>query len=173
MRRIAVIGCGGSGKSTLARELGAALDLPVVHLDVLFWRPGWTETPRDEWRAIVERAIAEPAWVMDGNYGGTLAPRLVAADAVVFLDLPTAVCLWRVVRRRIAHRGGGRRDDMAEGCAEQLDAAFLWWILTYRRRRRPEVLAQLDAMPRDRVAIVLRSRAEVRAFARAMAARAG
>jgi adenylate kinase family enzyme len=41
-KRIAVIGSPGAGKSTLARELGAALGLPVYHLDRLLWRPHWT-----------------------------------------------------------------------------------------------------------------------------------
>ena len=45
MRRALVIGSGGAGKSTLARELGARAGLPVVHLDRLYWRPGWTKTP--------------------------------------------------------------------------------------------------------------------------------
>ena len=41
MQRIIIIGCGGAGKSTLARKLGEVLDLPVVHLDQLFWKPNW------------------------------------------------------------------------------------------------------------------------------------
>ncbi|MDP2124712.1 MAG: topology modulation protein, partial [Parvibaculum sp.] len=48
MQRILVIGCSGGGKSTLARALGEKLALPVVHLDVLFWKPGWVESSYDE-----------------------------------------------------------------------------------------------------------------------------
>src|SRR6478672_10266145 len=40
VERIAVIGGIGAGKSTLARELGARLELPVVHLDRLWWTDG-------------------------------------------------------------------------------------------------------------------------------------
>ena len=39
MRRIIVVGCQGSGKTSLALRLGRNLGLPVVHLDVLYWRP--------------------------------------------------------------------------------------------------------------------------------------
>ena len=47
MQRIAIVGPAGSGKSTLARQLGDVLDLPVVHLDALFWQPGWREPSRE------------------------------------------------------------------------------------------------------------------------------
>jgi adenylate kinase family enzyme len=48
MKRILIIGCGGAGKSTLARQLGDKLGLPVVHLDKLFWHPGWVESSKEE-----------------------------------------------------------------------------------------------------------------------------
>src|SRR5215208_1590330 len=98
-RRVLVIGSGGAGKSTLAARIAERSGLPLVHLDALYWRAGWVEAPKDEWARIVERLIAEPAWVMDGNYSGTLERRVAVADLVVFLDLPRLVCLTRIVRR--------------------------------------------------------------------------
>src|SRR4051794_10978137 len=97
MERILVIGSGGAGKSTLARRMGQVLDLPVVHLDVLFWKPGWIETPRPEFERKFGAIIEGPRWVMDGNYSGTLELRIRAADSVVFLDFPPLLCLWRVI----------------------------------------------------------------------------
>ena len=47
-RRILIVGCCGAGKTTLAGELGKRLGLPVCHLDRIWWRPGWTEKPREE-----------------------------------------------------------------------------------------------------------------------------
>ena len=37
VKRILVIGCPGSGKSYFAKKLGAFLDLPVIHMDNLYW----------------------------------------------------------------------------------------------------------------------------------------
>ena len=159
MRRVLVIGSGGAGKSTLAARIGERLGLPVIHLDALYWRPGWVPTPPDEWARVVGELVARDAWVMDGNYGGTLDQRLAACDTVVFLDLPRWLCAWRVVRRAMRYRGRSR-PDMAPGCPEQVTREFLGWIWRYPSRRRPEILRRLGALGAGQQGVVLRSRAE-------------
>ena len=163
MRRVLVIGSGGAGKSTFAARLGARLGLPVIHLDALYWKAGWVDTPPDDWARVVADAVERDAWVMDGNYGGTLDVRLAACDTVVFLDLPRLVCLWRVLRRWLRYRGR-TRPDMAAGCDEQFDAEFLWWIWTYPSRRRPGIFARLAALTGGQRVVVLRSQRETEAF---------
>ncbi len=37
MKRIIVIGCGGAGKSTFSRNISDKLNIPVYHLDKIFW----------------------------------------------------------------------------------------------------------------------------------------
>ncbi|HVF43970.1 MAG TPA: DNA topology modulation protein [Pyrinomonadaceae bacterium] len=163
MRKVLVIGSGGSGKSTFAAELGERTGLPVIHLDSHFWRAGWQEPPRDEWAARVDELLKRDAWVMDGNYGGTLERRLAACDTVIFLDLPRVLCLWRVVSRSIRYRGR-TRPDMAEGCREQLTWEFARWVWAYPRRNRPGVLKRLSELSGGQRVVVLRSRREVRRF---------
>ena len=140
--RIVVVGCGGAGKSHLARRIAAATGLPLVHLDREFWRPGWRPTPIPEWITRVAALAAAPRWIMDGSYVGTLPLRLARADAAVFLDLPTALCLARALRRVVGHYGRAR-PDMTPGCPERLDFEFFRWILRYRRTDRLKVLAAL------------------------------
>jgi len=165
IRRIALIGSPGSGKSTLAREIGVALGLPVYHLDRLYHRPGWVQTPRAEWVALQEELVGREEWIIDGNYRSTLPLRVNAADAIIFLDLPRLVCLWRVVRRTFQYRNRSR-PDMAEGCPERLNREFLSFVWGYPERDRPAVLRLLEKVAAAKRVIHLRSRTEVAAFRR-------
>jgi len=170
VRKLLLIGSGGAGKSTLARRIAARTGLPAIHLDALYWKPGWVETPPEEWRDTVVSLLQRDAWVMDGNYGGTLDLRLDACDSVVFLDWPPIVCLRRVVRRRMRHRGESR-PDMTPGCPERLTIGFLAWIALYRLRRRKAILCRLATAAREgKQTFVLDSDAKVDAFVQALPA---
>lgn len=163
MRKVLVIGSGGAGKSTLARRLGERLGVEVLHLDRFYWRAGWVETPKEGWAQRVEELLAGESWVMDGNYSGTLARRLEACDTVVFLDVPRAVCVWRVLKRLLTSRWRGR-PDMAEGCVDKLSVKFLQWVWSYPERSRPKVLALLEEKAAGKRVLRLRSDAEVERF---------
>lgn len=169
MHRVVVVGSGGSGKSTLSRRLGQITGLPVVHLDRLYWRPGWIPTPAPEWEAILRDITGAESWVLDGAYSATIESRLARADTVIFLDLPRMVSLFRVLRRAIRYRGR-ERPDMASGCPEKVDREFLAWIWNYPVRNRGPLLAKLREAERRGVAIHrLRTSREVRHFLRALA----
>lgn len=144
MRRVLVIGCPGAGKSTLTRALAETLGLPAVYLDRLWWKSGWINRTRAEFDARLDAALAGDAWVMDGNYLRTLPRRLERCDAVLFLDYPRRLCLSRALRRILRWRGR-TRPDMAEGCPERLDPAFIRWIWDFHRTQRPRVLELLSA----------------------------
>jgi adenylate kinase family enzyme len=166
MERILIIGSGGAGKSTLSRELGFILNLPVIHLDQLFWHSGWIETPRDEWVKVVESKITQPRWIMDGNYGSTMEMRLAAADTVIFLNLSRWVCLRRALRRTFQYRGKAR-PDVTEGCPEKLDIEylkFLQWIWTYPREKTPGILKMLEELKETKRVLIMHSPHEVKMF---------
>jgi adenylate kinase family enzyme len=98
---VTITGPGAAGKSTLAARLGEITSLPLIELDKLFWRPGLTATPRDQWAAMQRELAAHESWIMDGDLGpcDVLDVRLQAADTIVFLDFSSARCAWRAVRR--------------------------------------------------------------------------
>ncbi|HXQ47482.1 MAG TPA: hypothetical protein VN806_12750 [Caulobacteraceae bacterium] len=142
MRRVVILGNSGSGKSTLARAMGERLGLPVVHLDALFWQPGWKEPDADAFRAKVAAAVAGDAWITDGNFvGRTFDLRFARADFVIYVDQPRRVCLWRVLKRAWTDRGK-RRPDLAEGCLENLSWDFLQWVWTFERKSRPRIQSE-------------------------------
>lgn len=162
MKRIAVIGAGGAGKTSLARALGQALDLPVVHLDAHYYGAGWEPLPPARWSEHQRRLVAADRWVMDGNYAGTLALRLERADTVVFLDLPPLLCGWQVLWRwALGHLRPA--PDLPQGVRPKVDRRFLAYVLTFRDRRRPVLLAQLDSWEGGGI-IRLSSRRAVRRF---------
>ncbi len=163
MQRVAVIGSGGAGKSTLARGLGAILGIAVVHLDRLYWQPGWVATDAAEWKEVQRLLIARDRWILDGHYGGTLDLRLAAADTVIFLDMPRVVCVVSIVRRWLRCRGR-RRPDGAVGCPERITWEFLRWVWHYPKVHRPRMLAKLAQHADGRRIVILRNRVEVRGF---------
>lgn len=163
MKKVLIIGPGGSGKSSLAVRLGELLRLPVIHLDEHYWRPGWIEPPLEEWRARVAELCARDAWIMDGNYGGTLEERVAASDTVLFLDRPRGTCVWRIVKRRIA--GMWRpHPGLADGCRERLAWGFFKWVWSYPTSVRPRVLAHLQTVSAYKSVVILSSEREVEDF---------
>ena len=136
MKRVLIIGPCGSGKSTLARELAPRMGLPLVHMDQLGWQAGWVETEKAELNARLAEVVAQDQWLIEGNYGSTLAPRLERADTVIYLDFPIRLCLSRLIRRIISNRGQSR-PDMPEGCPERFDIAFFWYVVNWNSGPRP------------------------------------
>jgi adenylate kinase family enzyme len=134
-RRVVVTGMAGSGKSTLSRSLAAKTGLPVIHLDVHFWKPGWVAPSEHEWREKQSTLLAGDAWIADGNYHETLGLRLERADTVVFLDTPWWVCAGRAFLRglRMPVR------EIPEGCEDsffrRLRDEWRLAIVIWRNRR--------------------------------------
>lgn len=106
-----VTGLAGSGKSTFALALATRTGLPVVHLDLSFWKPGWVAPSEAEWREKQRGVLAGDAWIADGNYHETLDLRLRRADTVVVLDVPW----WRCSGRALL-RGFRMPAELPQGC---------------------------------------------------------
>ena len=162
MERILIIGCGGAGKSTLARQLGEKTGLPVVHLDQLFWHPGWVESTKDEIDAKIQEELGKSQWIMDGNYNRTLQLRLQKCDTVIYLDFSRFACLFGVLKR-VLTTYGTVRSDMAEGCPERFDLDFLKWVWNFNKTKRERyyrLLNETDGIEK----IVLKNRRMVQRF---------
>jgi adenylate kinase family enzyme len=164
VKRVVVLGSGGSGKSRLAVELGRRTGLPVVHLDRIFWSPGWKERAADEAERELRAAVAEDEWILDGNFLDRLgSERLERADTVVFLDLPRRTCLRRVLWRRVRNE---QRPDLPVGCRESFDADFYRWIWRFPAADRRQILDLLERIDAD--VHRLRSSRDVRRYLAAL-----
>jgi adenylate kinase family enzyme len=168
VKRIAIVGCSGGGKSTLARALGPALDLPIVHVDAVFWQPGWTESDRETFRAALDAALSGDRWISDGNFPSVADITLARADTIIWIDQPIALCLWRAVWRALTAYGRTRA-DLAPGCPERIDFAFYHYILTWNRSSRPRVEIAIDSFGAHAELIRLRSDREIAAWLAATA----
>jgi len=135
VNRVIIIGCGGSGKSTLSRILSEKINLPVVHLDKLFWKEGWVNISKEEFDLLLNKELKKEKWIIDGNYDRTLKERLKRCDTVVYLDYPRSTCLFGVVKRVISSYGK-TRPDMAGGCPEKFDFEFMKWIWNFNKEHR-------------------------------------
>jgi adenylate kinase family enzyme len=167
-RRVVVTGIAGAGKSTFSRALSAKTGLPVIHLDLHFWKPGWVEPSAAEWREIQRDLMTGDEWILDGNYQATLELRLERADTAVFLDTAWWVCALRALVRGVRRRPVGFQ--LPNGCDESALRRLRdeWWLaLRIWRVHRSERKLELGVLSRhtDQVALyVLRSKRASRDF---------
>ncbi len=167
-RRVLVIGMAGSGKSTLSRSLSTATGLPLIHLDVHQWKPGWVRPSVDEWREKQRSLVAGDTWIIDGNDEGTLELRLERADTVLILETPWWICAARAFARGLRKPVG----QLPEGCDDSFgrrlrDEWGLVWLIWRNRRSEPDrARAIVSRNARHASVHVLRSAREARDFLR-------
>lgn len=140
MKRILVIGSTGAGKTTLAQQLAETLDLHHIELDSLFWGPGWSETPREQFYAQLTPQISRDRWVIDGNYSFAREFVWPRADTAVWLDYPLPIILWRLFRRTV--RRTVSQEELWNGNQERFtnqflssDSLFLFAIKSKKKHR--------------------------------------
>jgi adenylate kinase family enzyme len=163
MKKVLVIGSSGAGKSTFSRRLSEKTGLPLVHLDKLYWLPDWVEIDKDEWKKVVAKTLEGDSWIIDGNYSGTLPMRLEKCDAVIFLDMPRVLCVYRILKRVVAYQKG-KRPDMADGCDEKFDWQFLKWVWNFPERSKPRIEKLLAEHQKTKTIFWLKSTKEVEFF---------
>jgi adenylate kinase family enzyme len=153
MQRVAVVGCSGVGKTTFSRRLAEKTGLPLVHLDYYHHELG-KDYPhnRAAWVKRVKPLIAEPSWVMDGNYQSTFPLRFARADTIIFFDYPRWRALLGIYKRRFQYRKT-RRADMPEGWQEKIPRDFLMFVWKFNRDYRPNIISALDAVEGKRVIV--------------------
>jgi adenylate kinase family enzyme len=130
--RIIVTGMAGAGKSTFSRVLSEKVGLPIIHLDLHIWDPGWVRVPEAELLAKQRVLLAAESWIVDSS--NVDEDLLVArADTLVILATPWWLCACRAFRR------GLRRPpdtQLPVGCEESLRQRLIdEWGIVWRNFR--------------------------------------
>ena len=135
--RIVVTGMAGAGKSTFSRVLAAKTGLPLIHLDLHLWNPGWARVPKDEFLEKQRALLAGESWIVDSNDvdEDLLVER---ADTLVVLATPWWICSYRAFRRGLRRP---RNSQLPDGCDESLSQRLLdeWGIVWRNWRNRKSV----------------------------------
>lgn len=166
LNRILLIGCCGAGKTTLAYTLADIMALPIIHLDKEYFYPEWVEPDEAEWVQKVTALAARDTWIMDGNYSGSLDIRLERADMVIFLDYGRVRCLARALKRTISTYHCVRQ-DMASGCPERFNWAFLAYIWSFHKTIMPRIRSAFTRHP-DVPVIRLRNPLQTAAYVKSL-----
>lgn len=155
--KILVMGSCGAGKSTFARRLHEITGLPLVHLDLVWWKPDATNISREEFDRRLEEIVSGDRWIIDGDYRRTYELRVRACDTVIFLDYDAETCI-----RGLSQRVGQKRPDIP-WVEQSLDPELVELARRYKTDSRPRLLALLERYP-EKQTVIFHTREEADAW---------
>lgn len=164
MERIIIIGGNGCGKTTFAKELSDKLNLPLTHLDGLYWRDNWQPVPRNEFDEQLLHKLKEPRWIIDGNISRTIPLRLKYCDTVIYFDFSRIKCVYGAIKRIIKNYGRSR-PDMGGYCPERFDFEFLKSVWNFNKNNRRRYYDMLHEATNVKI-IILKSHKQLGEFFR-------
>lgn len=133
VKRILIIGCPGSGKSYFAKRLGNILNMPVIHMDNLYWKKDKTSISHNELENKLKDYLNKETWIIDGNYHQTLKSRLEYATDVFFLDVSREECIQGMLSRI-----DQERDDIPWVETKEDAEELIAWTESYETRTKKE-----------------------------------
>jgi len=129
MKKIIIVGCPSSGKTTMASQLGRMLNIPVYHLDKIFWTDdGYLK--QESFITKQEEMMRGDSWIIDGDFtkSKSYEMRLSNADTIIFFAFSKVVVYWRLFKRGTKYfnklrpdMGGKRRNHLNWGLIK-----FIW-----------------------------------------------
>ncbi len=174
MERIHIIGPAGAGKTSLAAEIAAALQIPHIELDSIFWLDNWVSLDRETFRRKVSEALSTPQWVVDGNYSSKVQDIVWgSAQVVLWLDYPFLLVLSRLLRRTFRRAftrellWGNNRESLTKSFFSR-DSLILYFLRTYKKKREQYARLSVSSEFSDLQFVRLRSPRQARQWVEAL-----
>lgn len=165
--KIAVIGHSSSGKSTFSKRLSSVYQIPVLHIDKIFFEPNWVERDKKVVEAEIRDFMKGEQWIIDGFYRKLATERFELADKIFIFDFNRFKCLYGAIVRRFKYHNQNR-DSVCVGCKERLNLSFIWWILFGGRKKdSKELLKRFEIEHKDKI-IIFRTRKQANTYLRSI-----
>jgi len=133
MKRLIVTGANGSGKSTLAATLHRIRpDIPLFSFDAIKLARNWQQKCPEVIEEALAEVLAKDAWILEGG-PSLLESATPRANAVLWLDPPEALRLWRLVRRPLRN-AGWTRPELPEGNIDWPLQQYRFAVKSFRKR---------------------------------------
>lgn len=158
--KIVFVGISGSGKTTLARKYAQLVDVPLLHLDSLYWSTDWKQNSNDYVRnSLIAFIKTHEEFVIEGFISHDFSAALDAADKIIYLDVSGIHAGVNVVRRWVKYYGNNR-PELPAGCNES--PSFTFMKMTLLRQESPDLENTLT--PYQHKISRLTTRSQVKAF---------
>ena len=129
--RMIIIGNSGSGKTWLATRLAQPGNIPVIHLDDIFWEPGGFDKKRSQEivTMMIEESRNKDSWIVEGVFGEMAEQFLDQAECLVWLDID-----WPTCHARLLKRGSESKKHMGRAESEEGLQKLVEWASQYCER---------------------------------------
>lgn len=120
--KLIIIGNSGSGKTYLAQKIASVFNLPIFHLDKLFWvsESCSEKRPKDIVHQEIVTITEQPKWILEGVFGDLANIGMSKADILIFLNKD-----WSECKQALMHRGPQNATE--ENFKELMNWAELYW----------------------------------------------
>jgi hypothetical protein len=143
----------------------------------VFWKPGWQETPDEEFREKLQALVdgATEGWVLDGSYSRVSDIYLEHADTLLWIHLPWRTTFrrlfWRTVSRAWTRESlyyeGGPRESWRLSFFDS--KSILWWSIRQHRSATEARRQRFAGLPPHIRRYKLRSTREIEAILKDLA----
>jgi adenylate kinase family enzyme len=146
--KIVVVGVSASGKSTFTKRLATKINLPVICMDAIMWKPGWVYIGDEETVNKLKEVSLADKWIIEGYISSNARTFLFdRADTIIYLDYSPWVCSWRYVMRWWKHRKNARPE--LDGSPEKFSFKFL--TLVWKKGEAVSLDKFLDKVDKNKI----------------------